>query len=72
MLNHKGNLSGTIAPLLSHKERPLRKITIRKSNFVQVDKDTCRWCHKTRHYQKDCPELLPLYLNYAKSTWWID
>jgi hypothetical protein len=29
MLNYKGNLSGTIAPLLSHKERPLRKITIR-------------------------------------------
>jgi hypothetical protein len=23
-----------------------------KSNYVQVDKDTCRWCHKTRHYQK--------------------
>ena len=21
-----------------------------KSNYVQVDKDTCRWCHKTGHY----------------------
>ena len=29
-----------------------------KSNYVQVDKDTCRWCHKTGHYQKDCPEFL--------------
>ena len=53
-----------------------------------MDKDTYRWCHKTKHYQKDCPEFLKhlirkgediitfvdesLYLSYAKSTWWID
>ena len=59
-----------------------------KSNYVQVDNDTYRWCHKTRHYQKDCLEFLKhlirkyediitfvdesLYLSYAKSTWWID
>ena len=29
-----------------------------KSNYVQVDKDTCKWCKKTGHYQKDCPEFL--------------
>ncbi|XP_066391733.1 uncharacterized protein [Miscanthus floridulus] len=29
-----------------------------KSNYVQVDKDTCRWCHKTGHYQKNCPDFL--------------
>ena len=56
----------------------------KKSNYVQVDKDSCRWCKKTGHYQKDCPEFLKhlmmkgddiitfvdefLYLSYAKST----
>ena len=60
----------------------------KKSNYVQVDKDTCKWCKKTRHYQKDCPDFLKhlmrkgvdiitfidgsLYLSYAKSTWWIN
>jgi hypothetical protein len=34
-LNHKGNLSGTIAPPLSNKERPLRKITIRNSTMFK-------------------------------------
>jgi RNA polymerase-binding transcription factor DksA len=59
-----------------------------KSNLVEVDKDTYRWCKKTGHYQKDCPEFLKhlirkgediitfvdesLYLSYAKSIWWID
>ena len=59
-----------------------------KSNYVQVDKDTYRWCHKTGHYYKDCPDFLKhlmrkgediitfvdesLYLIYAKSTWWIE
>jgi hypothetical protein len=58
------------------------------SNNDEVDKDTCRWCKKKGHYQKDCLEFLKhlmrkgediitfidesLYLSYAKSTWWID
>ena len=29
-----------------------------KSNYVQVDKDTCKWCKKTGHYQKDCLDFL--------------
>jgi hypothetical protein len=53
-----------------------------------VGRDQCRWCRKKGHYQQDCPEFLKhlnrkgedtitfvdesLYLNYAKSTWWID
>ena len=59
-----------------------------KSNYVQVDKNTCKWCKKTRHYHKDCSDFLKhlmrkcediiifidesLYLSYVKSTWWID
>jgi hypothetical protein len=59
-----------------------------KSNNDEVDKDTCSWCKKKEHYQKDCPEFLKhlmrkgediiifidesLYLRYSKSTWWID
>ena len=59
-----------------------------KFNQVQVDKDTCKWCKKTAHYQKDCSEFLKhlmrkgegiitfvdgsLYLSYIKSNWWID
>jgi hypothetical protein len=31
MPNHKGNLSGIIAPPLSNKERPLKMITIKTS-----------------------------------------
>ena len=59
-----------------------------KSYNEEVNKDTCRQCKKKGHYQKDCPNFLThlmkkgedvitfvdesLYLNYAKSTWWID
>ena len=88
MLNHKGNLRGTIAPPLSNKERPPQTDHHQKFNHVQVDKDTYKWCKKKGHYQKDCPEFLKhlmrkgediitcidesLYLSYTKSTWWID
>jgi hypothetical protein len=53
-----------------------------------VDKDTCKWCKKKGHYQKDCPDFLKhlikkgediitfedesLYISYLKSTWWVD
>jgi hypothetical protein len=37
-LNHKENLSGTIAPPLSNKERSLRKITIRNSTMFKWTK----------------------------------
>ena len=53
-----------------------------------MDKDSCKWCKKTEHDQKNCPDFLnhlirkgediitfvdeSLYLSYAKSTWWID
>jgi hypothetical protein len=55
-----------------------------KSNYVQVDKETYKWCKKTGHYQKDCLDFLKhlmrkgeditfvdesLYLSYTKSTW---
>jgi hypothetical protein len=43
MPNHRGNLSGAIAPPLSNKRRPLRMITIRSSTInVEVDKDQCK------------------------------
>jgi uncharacterized protein (DUF4415 family) len=60
----------------------------KKFNNVQIDKDTCKWCKRKGHYQKECLEFLKhlmrkcedvitfidesLYLSYAKSTWWID
>ncbi len=53
-----------------------------------MDKDTCKWCKKKGHYQKDCPDFLKhlikkgediitfedesLYISYLKSTWWVD
>ena len=53
-----------------------------------VDRNTCKWCKKEGHYQKNCIEFLKhlnrkgkdyitfvdesLFLNYEKSTWWID
>ena len=56
-----------------------------KFNNVQVDKDTCKWCKKKEHYQKNCSEFLKhlmrkgediitfidesLYLSFAKSNW---
>jgi hypothetical protein len=35
MLNHKKNLSRIIAPPLSNKERPLKKITIRNPTMFK-------------------------------------
>lgn len=58
ILSHKGNLSGTIPPLLRHMERLHKMITHQRSNLEVVDKDTCKWCKKKGCYQKDCVDFL--------------
>jgi hypothetical protein len=35
MLNHKGNPTGTVAPLLSHMERPHKMLTIRHRTMIR-------------------------------------
>jgi hypothetical protein len=66
----------------------LKEKTVSTSSDPPVDKDQCMWCKKRGHYQKNCIEFLKhinkqgedhvtfvdksLFLNYAKSIWWID
>jgi hypothetical protein len=58
------------------------------SSDQPVDKDQCKWCKRSGHYQKNRIEFLKrlnkqgedhvtfvdefLFLSYSKSTWWID
>jgi hypothetical protein len=76
-------------PLPKKQYNALRNIEVQDGRGkVPIDGNTCKWCKKEGHYQKNYIEFLKhlnrkgkdyitfvdesLFLNYERSTWWID